>query len=100
MDAYLENGAFLNFVSSVWKSHTALASILDVSFEKAEYKELSYQQKVQLVYGYHLAAQFKSVVHLEAAIAKWSNTRIFQHAVGCQGFGDGKDGVAVFQEPL
>ena len=52
-------------------TQNAMRELLEVTYERAEVERLSYQQKIHMLYGYHLVAQFQQVEHLQSTIADW-----------------------------
>ena len=71
LDKLLDEHFFLTFVGARFRSKSALQELLDSTFDRADTTDLTYQQKVHMLYGYHLSAQFKPVPHLQQVIEKW-----------------------------
>ena len=71
LDKLLDEQLFLTFVGARFRSKSALQELLDSTFDRADTTGLTYQQKLQMLYGYHTSAQFKEIPQLRETIERW-----------------------------
>jgi hypothetical protein len=68
----LVNPRFKNFAAVHWRKNYSIVDLLSPICEPEEYKSLSYHQRMQKLYCYDTASQFKGIDHIKTIISDWA----------------------------
>ena len=68
---HIEDPAFVCWASCLWRSKTALATLLGDVFTAVELRGLSSTEKIAKLYGYDGDSMFSQLPHLEEVLKQW-----------------------------